>query len=716
LLGILWFFGHRYQRAYYESLFWTWDNGADGIEMERDRIDTDDIWFPPDFIFGVSTSAHQIEGNARNSNWSRWEQLDELEAQSENQKQQQQQQQKGTQQSQPPTTQQQEPNPSPSSSAAPSENAPPTDSSKETTALLPAPSAEPRRRSLSLSKATQQRIRKKPRIYGGQKSGPACDHWNRVHQDIGLMREIGVNGYRFSLDWAKLQPAPGAPLDKEALEHYRMEVDALLEAGITPMITLHHFTHPLWFEEMGSFEKRENIEHFVNFCKLVFEEFSPKVKLWITIHEPFFFVFNGWINGIFPPGKQNPQLAGYVLANLLEAHVRVYAALKEMKHGPSCKIGLAKDYYIFDCWAPCNPLDQLAVIGLEVLFNSAFLDFFRMGEYVYRYVGTMPVRYYDERGPKSLDFIGLNYYSHSLVRFRFSTTNPVEIMHMPGVIHTDAANAPIYAEGLYRALKKLSSLGVPIYVTENGCADATDDRRHLYLRRHLYALSKALREGCDVRGYFYWTLMDSFEWNEGYSKKYGLYHVDHTTQQRTLREGARYYQRVIERFIPNKRPAPRPIPRSLSSSSFASVSSAASADEQQQQQQHHTERKQQAQPTSPLIRASPTFLSRERKSNGNGSSGNDGSESPVLLPAPGSSALAKMLAGRSTVSSLPRSRSGTKLATLLNLDTLRAQQHQHQQQHSISGGSTTSASSAASTPASSVPSTPKAADAATASS
>jgi beta-glucosidase len=521
LLSTLFYFMHRaivaIIRSHQESVYWLWDNGGDNETVARVVINTnvEALEFPSNFLFGVSTSAHQIEGGDAGLNqWSSWE--------------------------------------------------------------------------------TTKDAQGRSRIKDGSRVQSAGQHWLRVDDDVKLLKELGVNSYRFSIEWSKVQPSP-TEWNANAIQHYSDEVDQLLSNQIQPIITLQHFTIPTWFDELGGFEKAENIHYFVTFAERMFTELRGRVQLWVTVNEPFFYSFNGYMSGSFPPGKTSPALCGKVLRNLLEAHVQTYTRLKSLMEYPrdsNMKIGIVHCVYRFDCWNPLNPFDWFISRHLNHLFNEAVLTFFQTGHYHWRPIGHTNTHWSNPSAVKALDFIGLNYHSHSFVRYRFKSffyNNPIEIKlpHTSLTLMSDATNATIYPEGLYRSIMQLSTIlpHTPIIVTENGIADALDDRRHLYLRRHMYALSRAIADGANVIGYLYWTLFDSFEWNEGESLKFGLYALDKRTQTRTLRDGSKYYRDVCKRFarrvidktgVPNSNalesPPQRTMVRSASANSFSSNS------------------------------------------------------------------------------------------------------------------------------------------------
>ncbi len=383
------------------------------------------------------------------------------------------------------------------------------------------------------------------RIHNNDRSGLAADHWNRYPEDIILMKDLGVSHYRFSVEWSRIEPEKGR-YDLEALAHYRRMCEALVEADITPVVTLHHFTHPTWFEEMGAFEKEENTDHFVGFSELVFNELRDLVPMWCTFNEPSVFVAQGYFNGIFPPGKKDPILAGTVLENMLNAHVRTYHQLKSIPGSDGNKIGLVKNIFQFDPYRRWHVLDWAFSKILNDVYTNAPLEFLKTGESSFYMPGMVDNKMSNELAVGTLDFIGLNYYSRMHVKGQLNAVEPFVFDTREQDIMTDMGY-PLYAEGFHRALKTISRMDVPIYVTENGLADDSDSVRPLFIKRYLYALNQALRERIDVRGYFYWSLMDNFEWAEGYSMKFGLYEVDLETQDRRLREGSRPFVEMVNK-------------------------------------------------------------------------------------------------------------------------------------------------------------------------
>ncbi len=385
-----------------------------------------------------------------------------------------------------------------------------------------------------------------PHIEDGQRSGKACDHRNLYKEDIKLMKkDFNVNTFRFSVAWSRIEPKEGE-FNQEELQHYSDKVDTLLAAGIVPMITLHHFDHPIWFEDRGGFEKEENIEYFVRFSQEVFKVLGSKVPLWCTINEPTIYMFQAYLpfNCKFPPAKASifpPSfpLAAKVLRNLLQAHTQVYQTLKALPGGEEAQVGLVHQYLKFEPYHWWNPLDHFMPLVMNKLMVSSVLDFIQTGVFSY----GIPYLYKEEyKAPegKISDFVGLNYYSRVLCNINKS-------VHLPEEVKTDMAYA-LYPHGLYYAIKDIARLGLPIYITENGTADnqENDWRRAKFFREYLKMVSLAIEDGFDVRGYYCWTLTDNFEWDLGYKPQFGVYSVNRETQERKLKKGAHLYAHVIK--------------------------------------------------------------------------------------------------------------------------------------------------------------------------
>jgi beta-glucosidase len=382
----------------------------------------------------------------------------------------------------------------------------------------------------------------KPRILNGQKAGIASDHWNRYKEDIGLMKELHLNAYRFSVEWSKIEPEQGK-YDEKALDHYEQVIDELIANNIEPMVTLHHFTDPLWFEEQGAFLQENSPEIFAGFAEKVVSRLGPKVKLWCTVNEPTVYAMQGYFQAHFPPAVKDPINVGTVFRNLLLAHTAAYQRIKIIR--PEAQVGLAASVLIYDSPNWWNLLDTYLARAYNRSLNASQLAHLVHGYFSFSIPGASRVSYLsDEKG--AFDFVGLNYYSRVYKKFSFTRDDHTrDVNKAPPEKRTDMG-WEIYPEGLYRCLKFITGYtSKPIYITENGIADDSDTKRAKFIEDHLLVMNKALADGMKIMGYFYWSLLDNFEWAYGFEKRFGLYHIDYATQQRTLREGSRKYLELI---------------------------------------------------------------------------------------------------------------------------------------------------------------------------
>lgn len=383
-------------------------------------------------------------------------------------------------------------------------------------------------------------------------SGNGTNLWNSIEKHIELMQDINCNAFRFSIEWAVVEPTPGFFL-QDALDHYEKQIDALLAAGITPMITLHHFTHPLWFEQKGGFTKEENIEDFVRFCQLVFNTFKDKVKLWIPINEIAPFAIQGYCFGVFPPGVTNPWLAAQVIRTMLNAQCQVYKALKKLDTDNSCQIGFIHNYLHFQTadtslLSSFNLIEKAPVYFLNYMFNDAILHFLKTGEL---FPCNPLLRMTIKDAPFCFDFIGLNFYSRVIIKSdvynAVRNLSPAMVAFptgAPGEIMTEMP-FPVSPESFYDGILAMASFGVPLYITENGCPDTTDTYRPEFIKGYVQQLSRAMKQGINIKGYFHWTLVDNFEWDHGYTQQFGLHSFDKDTDTYTLKNGGKVLRDII---------------------------------------------------------------------------------------------------------------------------------------------------------------------------
>jgi beta-glucosidase len=382
------------------------------------------------------------------------------------------------------------------------------------------------------------------RIARGERSGKADDHWNRVAEDVELMKKIGANAYRFSVEWSRVEPSSGF-WDDAAWDHYQDEVNRLREAGIVPMVTLLHFTLPAWLAERGGLTAPDFARAFARFAGEAAARFGNSVELYCTLNEPNVAMYNGYVQGIFAPGQKSNSAAVAAFAGMVRAHGAAARAIRA--RNPNARIGVAMNLILFEPKRWYNLLDVVVTRFANSAFNWAFLDSVAAERVRFRAPGFPSI---DEPNPElsgSLDFIGVNYYRRDIVSF--APGQPGLVRNEPGDGERTDLGWEIHPEGLLRVLREAHRrYGRPIYLTENGLADAAGAKRGPFIRDHLAAVSVAVREGIDVRGYFHWSLLDNFEWAEGFEPRFGLYRVDYATLERTAAPGAEVFAELAAAF------------------------------------------------------------------------------------------------------------------------------------------------------------------------
>ena len=354
----------------------------------------------------------------------------------------------------------------------------------------------------------------RPHIHDRSVSGDAVDSYRQFAADLALMKRLGANAYRLSIEWSRLEPDEDVWREDVAAT-YASWMAQLRACGIEPMVTLHHFTLPRWVAARGGWMSDATLGAFEAFAGRVATALGSQVDLWCTVNEPNVQAVQGYIKGIWPPGKTDQKLAVEVLARLIEAHARAARALREKDQadadgdGKATRIGIAHHVRVFQP-ASRSPLDGLVAGFSDHFFNESILEAVQTGRIRLSLPGVVDI---DRQVPDlkgSFDYLGLNYYSRDYVRADLKDPALSQQFTPPERPKNDLG-WDIYPEGLYLFLKRYAALGLPIYVTENGMADKAGDRRPLFLRQHLRALERAAREGVDVRGYFHWSLLDNFE-------------------------------------------------------------------------------------------------------------------------------------------------------------------------------------------------------------
>jgi beta-glucosidase len=361
------------------------------------------------------------------------------------------------------------------------------------------------------------------------RSGAACEHFQRYRADFDMARDWGHTAHRISIEWSRIEPEPGAWNDA-ALDHYTAVVDALRERGIEPIVTLHHFTNPVWFTARGGWSSAGSVALFRRFVEVVLARLGDRVRYWITINEPTVYVKRSYVAGSWPPGERRSwRHAVMVLNNMCRAHRAAYTAI----HGArtDAMVGIAHSAPSVEAVDPGRFADRCVALLRDVVLNRLLFWWLR---------GLSGLK---------LDFIGLNYYARELVRWDtkglgwlFGSENREP--HQGRARHYSSLGWEIHAPGLTQVLRQFSRYKLPLLVTENGIATDDEVQRSEYLKSHLDALAIAVSEGIDVRGYCYWSLLDNFEWAEGYAARFGLAGVDFLSQRRVPRPAAQLYAAV----------------------------------------------------------------------------------------------------------------------------------------------------------------------------
>lgn len=411
--------------------------------------------FPPEFTFGVATSAYQVEGCIEND-WARWERAGKL-------------------------------------------------------------------------KQVQARC------------GRGVDHWNRFEEDLRLTQEVGAAAFRFSLEWARLEPEPGR-FDQAALEGYRARLERMSQVGIRPVVTLHHFTHPSWFHEKTPWHEPSCLESFRRYARVCASLLRGLDVLVVTLNEPMVLLLGGYIQGVIPPGIRDGAKAGRALVNLARCH---HIAREEiLSVNRSAQLGISQNVLAFAPDRFWHPLDRAVTRIAAHNYNHAFLEALCTGRLNVGMPGVLSAKAFLPELRDSVDFIGVNYYTRAHLRFLFRHPY-VEIryrdVHQRGLTHIGWED---YPEGFGQMLLEVKRYQKPVWITENGIDDRTGERRPWYLYSHWRQMLEAKRQGVDLRGYLYWSLLDNFEWLEGWGPRFGLYHVDFQTLERRPTVACDYFRKI----------------------------------------------------------------------------------------------------------------------------------------------------------------------------
>ena len=383
-------------------------------------------------------------------------------------------------------------------------------------------------------------------IHGGRGSGDACRHWELFDEDFARAAADGHNAHRLSLEWSRLEPSPGQ-FDGGAVAHYHAVLASLRRHGLTPIVTLHHFTNPLWIADGGGWESRGTVDRFESYVRFCAREFGGEVDWWCTVNEPEVYAFRGWSEGIWPPAVRDNSRALTVLAHQLEAHGRAYRTLHAEDRtdadgdGLAARVGFAKHRVQLEPLRTWHPLDRVQAYFENRVFNLAVEQAVMDGEIDLSIPGASGVKRSLPELKQALDWFGLNYYTRWMVR----SLSPEPHVARPGALQNDLG-WELWPGGLEQALVAVSRLGRPVLVTENGVADGSDRLRPAALLEFVEAVHAAIARGVPVLGYLHWSLLDNFEWADGYHGRFGLYDVDFDdpARPRSRRRSAEVFARI----------------------------------------------------------------------------------------------------------------------------------------------------------------------------
>jgi len=340
-------------------------------------------------------------------------------------------------------------------------------------------------------------------------SGQTADHYNKYEEDFDIAKSLGHNAHRLSIEWSRIEPEEGK-FDEKEIEHYREVIRSLRTRGIEPFINIWHWPVPIWLAQKGGWQWNGVADKFEIYVEKLVQSLGNDVNFWITINEPEIFAMNSYLRGIWPPQKRNIFTYMKVRKNLIKAHKLAYEAIKSKF--PEAQVGIAKNNTFFDS---IGVLNTLFVLIARWWNNHSFLNQIKDHQ----------------------DFIGLNSYFHNRINWGFNKNKNERVSDM---------GWELYPRAIYHTLRDLKGYKLPIYISEQGLADAEDINREWFIQESLTEIHNAIREGIDVRGYFYWSLLDNFEWDKGFWPRFGLVEINYKTQERKIRPSAYKYAEVCK--------------------------------------------------------------------------------------------------------------------------------------------------------------------------
>ena len=361
-------------------------------------------------------------------------------------------------------------------------------------------------------------------------SGEATRHYQLYKADFDLAKLLNHNCHRLSIEWSRIEPKEGKFLNNE-IDHYIDVILSLRQRNLEPLVTLHHFTNPLWFSRLGGWLNKKAVDYFLRYVERIVEPLCDQVKYWITINEPIVYMYYAYMLGKWPPQEKSFFKAAKVKENLILAHIRSYKLIHEIYKKRNLvlpSVSLANNTMVF---VPCSLTlrNKIATYLRDREFNFEFIEKLIRAE--------------------SLDFVGINYYTRSLIdienySLRSLLLDTCKKGHSN--LQKNSLGWDIYPEGLYNLLLRLKKYNLPIFILENGICTEDDNMRWNFIYEHLKNIHQAMEKGVNVLGYVYWSLLDNFEWDKGFSPRFGLIELDYSTHQRTIRESAKKFALVCK--------------------------------------------------------------------------------------------------------------------------------------------------------------------------
>ena len=374
-------------------------------------------------------------------------------------------------------------------------------------------------------------------IMNNDKCGESANHYELFEKDHKLFSDLNHNSHRTGIEWSRIIPEENE-VDDEEIEHYHKVFESLKKNNLEGFVTLYHFTIPIWFERKGGFLKNKNLEYFKQYCDIIAKNF-PEINFWNPINEPAVVPLMGYLYGEFPPAKKSILAYAKVYRIMMKAHSIAYKSLK--KYNPKSQVGIVKNLAYFYQKDHGSLWHRIIASLVDYTYNQVAIDAVIRGK-----VPFIPFTF--KRWMKdTIDFFGINYYS--AVYFKFKLGIPVEMVFKEeDETEITQLGYGIYPEGLYQNIMRIkNSYNGPIYISENGIGTLDDSLRQRFILRHLFEVHKAIENGADVKGFFYWSTIDNWEWAEGFEPRFGLIGIDYKTKERQIRDSARMYAAIAKK-------------------------------------------------------------------------------------------------------------------------------------------------------------------------